>query len=98
MICTDSRNPNSQGSLEKKNDKGYFYIVPKTGETQESIPPEEIIAFCRERIAAFKVPRYIEYRQEFSITPSGKIQKHVLLTEKEDLADGCYDRFKVEFP
>ncbi len=83
---------------EDRGEEVKVYIVPKTGETRASIPPEEIIAFCRERIAAFKVPRYIEYRQEFSMTPSGKIQKHVLLTEKEDLADGCYDRFKAEFP
>jgi len=68
------------------------YIVPKAGETRESIPPEEIITFCQDKIASFKVPRYIEYRKEFSLTPSGKIQKHVLLSEKEDLTDGCYDR------
>jgi crotonobetaine/carnitine-CoA ligase len=69
------------------------YIVPKAGETRENIPPEEIITFCQDKIASFKVPRYIEYRKEFSLTPSGKIQKHVLLSEKKDLIDGCYDRF-----
>ncbi|MEN8210696.1 MAG: class I adenylate-forming enzyme family protein [Thermodesulfobacteriota bacterium] len=69
------------------------YIVPKEGETPDTIPPHEIIAFCRERIASFKVPRYVEYKKEFSMTPSGKIQKHILLKEKEDLTSGCYDRF-----
>ena len=68
------------------------YIAPKPGETPDSIPPEEIISFCQERIASFKIPRYIEYRQEFSLTPSGKIQKHLLLAEKNDLTDGCWDR------
>ena len=39
--------------------------------------PEDIIAFCRERIAHYKVPRSIE----FSLLPktsTGKIQKFVL--------------------
>ena len=69
------------------------YIVPAPGETPETIPPEEIIAYCLEKIAKFKVPRYIEYRQEFSRTPSGKIEKHILIAEKEDLTAGCFDRF-----
>jgi len=51
-----------------------------------------------EKIAKFKIPRYIEYRQEFSRTPSGKIEKHVLITGKEDLTAGCYDRFRDHKP
>lgn len=70
------------------------YIVPKQGESQESIPPEEIISFCSERLAAFKVPRYIEYKKEFTMTPSGKIEKHHLLKEKADPTADCYDRMK----
>ncbi len=70
------------------------YIVLKEETTPDNLPPEEIITFCRERLASFKIPRYIEYRKEFSLTGSGKIQKHVLLTEKANLAAGCYDRLK----
>ena len=70
------------------------YLVLKPGESPETVPPEEVIAFCQERIASFKIPRYIEYKEEFSLTPSGKIQKHLLLKEKEDLTEGCYDRLK----
>ncbi len=70
------------------------YIVPGTDESPESIPPEEIIAFCKDRIASFKIPRYIEYKKEFTLTGSGKIQKHVLLAEKKDLTEDCWDRFK----
>ncbi|MBU2510303.1 AMP-binding protein [bacterium] len=69
------------------------YIVPAPGENPESIPPEEIVAFCLERIAKFKVPRYIEYRTEFPRSTSNKIQKHKLTKEKEDLTSDCFDRF-----
>lgn len=70
------------------------YIVPAEGESPESIPPGEIITFCQARLASFKIPRYIEYRKAFSLTGSGKIQKHQLLTEKRDLTEGAWDRLQ----
>ncbi len=69
------------------------YILPAAGETPETIPPEEIVAFCLERIAKFKVPRYIEYVTEFPKSASEKIQKNVLISHKADLTENCYDRF-----
>jgi len=69
------------------------YILPASGETPESIPPEEIIEYCLEQIAKFKVPRYIEYVDSFAKTGSGKIKKPELIAEKEDITEGCYDRF-----
>lgn len=69
------------------------YILPAPGESPESIPPQEIIAYCLEKIAKFKVPRYIEYVQEFPRSASEKIQKNILTSRKKDLTEGCYDRF-----
>src|SRR6185436_14161321 len=40
-----------------------------------SIVPEEVQAFCRERVARFKVPRFIKVVDAFPLTASGKIQK-----------------------
>ncbi len=70
------------------------YILPAQGESPETLQPQEIIDYCLERIADFKVPRYIEYRREdFPRTPTGKIQKIKLIAEKQDLTENCYDRF-----
>jgi acyl-coenzyme A synthetase/AMP-(fatty) acid ligase len=69
------------------------YISLTSGETPETITPEKIIEYCLERIAKFKVPRYIEYVKEFPKTASGKIQKNILIAQKNDLTEGCYDRF-----
>jgi acyl-CoA synthetase (AMP-forming)/AMP-acid ligase II len=69
------------------------YILPAPGETPESIPPQEVIAWCLDKIAKFKVPRYIEYVQEFPRSASEKIQKNILVSRKSDLTDGCFDRF-----
>jgi crotonobetaine/carnitine-CoA ligase len=68
------------------------YIIPKEGLTPDDIPPDEIIAFCLGRIAEFKIPRYIEYKKEFPMTPSQRPLKHKLIQEKQDLTLGCYDR------
>jgi acyl-CoA synthetase (AMP-forming)/AMP-acid ligase II len=72
------------------------YIVPVSGESPESIPPQDIVDYCLERIADFKVPRYIEYcKEDFPRTPTGKIQKLKLIAEKKDLTEGCYDRLAI---
>ncbi len=38
----------------------------------------ELTAFCRQRLAAYKVPRRFEFVDEFPRTSAGKIQKHLL--------------------
>ncbi len=40
--------------------------------------PEELRAFCRARLAAYKVPRSFEFVSDFPRTAAGKIRKHVL--------------------
>jgi fatty-acyl-CoA synthase len=46
--------------------------------------PEELIAFCRERMAGFKVPRRFVF-QELPKTPTGKVQKFTLRKVAERL-------------
>ena len=57
------------------------YIVLKPPATPESLPAAEIWAFCKEHLASFKVPRYLEYRTELPKTPRSKIQKSLLREE-----------------
>jgi acyl-CoA synthetase (AMP-forming)/AMP-acid ligase II len=69
--------------------KAYLILAP--GETRETVPPEEIVAYCRENLAKFKVPRYLEYRETLPMTPSERVQKYALLAEKDDLRADSYD-------
>ena len=47
----------------------------------------EIIAFCRERIAHYKVPRYVRFVDSFPMTVTGKAQKYLMRkTMMEELA------------
>jgi fatty-acyl-CoA synthase len=43
-----------------------------------SAAPEDMIAWCAEVLAKFKVPRYVRFVSEFPMTASGKIQKFKL--------------------
>ncbi len=43
-----------------------------------SATPEELIAYCRERIAAYKCPTSVELRDELARTATGKLQKFKL--------------------
>ena len=44
----------------------------------ESATEDEIRDFCRERIAHYKVPRYVRFVDGFPMTVTGKIQKYLL--------------------
>ena len=35
-------------------------------------------AWCRERLAAYKVPRHVVFARDFPRTAAGKVQKHLL--------------------
>src|SRR5215207_6325871 len=39
---------------------------------------EEVTDYCRENIARFKVPEYVDFVEEYPMTASGKIQKYKL--------------------
>ncbi len=45
---------------------------------EASATPEELIAYCRERIAAYKCPTSVELRDELARTATGKLQKFKL--------------------
>ena len=64
----------------------------KSGATRQSVPPEEIWNFCKPHLAAFKVPRFIEYRDELPKTPSSKVQKNILRDESRQGGGRVFDR------
>ena len=57
--------------------------------------PEDVVYWCAERLAYFKVPRYVEFREDLPRTPSFRVRKDVLRQEREDLTSGCFDREKA---
>src|SRR3954467_9263149 len=43
---------------------------------RDAVTPEELIAFARERLAAYKLPRLVELVEDLPHNPSGKVLKH----------------------
>ncbi len=55
------------------------HVLLTDGEEAASCPPGELIAFCAERLARYKVPRFVEYRvTDFDRTPSMRVKKEQL--------------------
>ena len=51
----------------------WIVLRPGTRATEE-----EIRAFCRDRIAHYKVPRHVRFRDELPMTVTGKAQKYLM--------------------
>ncbi|MDI6726603.1 MAG: AMP-binding protein, partial [Smithellaceae bacterium] len=55
------------------------FVVTKERET---VTAEEIVAFCRDRMAPYKVPKEIEFRPSLPLSAAGKILRKVLRDEE----------------
>ena len=62
------------------------------------LTPKDVVYWCAERLAYFKVPRYVELREDLPRTPSLRVRKDVLRQERADLTSGCFDREKAGIP
>jgi crotonobetaine/carnitine-CoA ligase len=70
--------------------KAYLMLATETLRDQALI--ERIFEHCRQNLAAFKIPRYLELVDEFPRTPGLKIRKSALREAKPDLRTQSYDR------
>jgi len=50
---------------------------------EQNATPEEIIEFCRERMARYKVPTLVEFRKELPKSLIGKVLRRILVEEEE---------------
>lgn len=55
------------------------YVVPKPG---EKLTSSELIAFCRQKLASYKVPRLFEFRDELPKSMVGKVLRRALREEE----------------
>ena len=60
---------------EEKGELAKAYIVPKNSAQPTE---DDVIAYCREHLAAYKVPRHVEIRGELPKSPAGKILRREL--------------------
>jgi len=63
---------------ERRGEAVKAFVVAKAGET---VTQDEIIAFCRKELAAYKVPREVEFRAELPKSIIGKVLRRQLREE-----------------
>ena len=72
------------GVPDEMRDEAIMAVVVSRG--AESAEPDElteddVIGWCKERLAGFRVPQHVRFRKELPRTSVGKIRKHVLRAE-----------------
>ena len=66
---------------ERQGEVGAAFVVPVTGRTAD---PDEIVAWAREHLANFKVPRHVTVVDSLPVNPSGKVVKYELRARFEE--------------
>ena len=65
--------------VEGKGERVKVFIVLKPGATATE---EEIITFCRENLAPYKVPKFVAFRDQLPKTLVGKVLRRALVDEE----------------
>jgi acyl-CoA synthetase (AMP-forming)/AMP-acid ligase II len=60
---------------DRMGEVGMAFVVPRSG---EPVDPDEVIAWARERMANYKVPRRVALVEALPLNASGKVLKHEL--------------------
>ena len=60
---------------EEMGEVGAAFVDLKDG---EAVTGQEIIEFCKGRLANYKIPKYILFTSDFPMTTSGKVQRFML--------------------
>jgi long-chain acyl-CoA synthetase len=64
---------------EKTGEAAKLFIVA----ADQNLTVEDIKAFCKDKLTAYKMPRQIEFRDELPMTPVGKILRRELKDEEK---------------
>ena len=67
---------------QRMGEVGMAFVVPTLG---HSVDPDALIAWCRETMANFKVPRYVNVVSELPLNASGKVLKFELRDRGKEL-------------
>ncbi len=61
----------------------------------QTLSPDQVLAWCEPRMAYFMLPRYVEFRTDLPKTPTNRVEKYKLRTE--GLGPGAWDREKAGY-
>lgn len=73
-----------ESAVVGEQDAMYDQIVVAYVVLEADVEADELIAWCAERLAKFKVPARVEFLDDLPRTPVGKIQKHLINKGAQD--------------
>jgi long-chain acyl-CoA synthetase len=73
-VCVGGISDPKQGEAVKA------WVVLEAGKTAT---PEEIQAWCKDKLVAYKIPKYVEFRETLPKTMVGKVLRRVLQEEEK---------------
>ena len=65
---------------EMRDESIKAFVILDKGAT---VSGDEIIDYCKERMSKFRIPEFVEFRDDVPRTSVGKVQKHLLRQEEE---------------
>jgi len=71
---------------DRLGEVGHAFVVPAPGAATGDSAGDELVAWCRQRMANYKAPRGVTFTDELPLTASGKVRKHELRARLRDLA------------
>lgn len=75
----------------KRKEEVKAYIVLGSGKTQDDVTPQTLAEHCKVDLAAFKIPRYWAYVDDFPRTATNKIAKQKIINAADDLRKDAFD-------
>lgn len=58
---------------------------------------EDVFEFCKDKIAFYKIPKFVKFVTEYPLTVSGKVQKFIMRNElEEEKKRGLLNQYKVK--
>jgi acyl-CoA synthetase (AMP-forming)/AMP-acid ligase II len=63
---------------QRLGEVGMAFVAPRAG---QQIDPDELISWCRSRMANYKVPRHVEIVTHLPLNASGKVMRGALRDE-----------------
>jgi acyl-CoA synthetase (AMP-forming)/AMP-acid ligase II len=65
---------------------GMAFVVPASGVTVDT---KELISWCRDNMANYKVPRYVEVVESLPLNASNKVLKYELVARGKQLVENA---------
>ncbi|MCY0893333.1 MAG: AMP-binding protein [Acidibacillus sp.] len=64
---------------EKRGEVVKAFVVCKSSEEDQKVVESDIIEWAKENMASYKVPRYVEFREQLPMSSAGKILRRLLI-------------------